>query len=277
MNKILKYIFFSAFLFSFTLNGETKDSEKLEFIQKGIEYNLQKIKNTVVKYEATFGKQMNNEIKGTWWWENQKEALEAEIYIDRKLMNKFKVVFANSVGKSFYEGDQAKNIPPSGSILPTAPPEFTYCFPRKLFLKIFGENLINVINNGTAQLLGQEKIAGHDCFVLSGKVGEWREYKIWIDYNRDYRPLKIELFYKGKNEGFRSLIQNIQLEKINNIWVPVYGEIDSKDPDIVPVKVRVKEIKVNVELPENIFDIEYPSGTAIDDKLLGTTYYIPKK
>lgn len=56
-----------------------------------------------------------------------------------------------------------------------------------------------------------------------------QHYKVWIDTNRSYRPLKIEI-YRDTNphnpwEYLSRRIENISLEEIDGIWFPVSGDI----------------------------------------------------
>lgn len=88
-----------------------------------------------------------------------------------------------------------------------------------------------------------EIIEGHTCVVLEAKkidIGEscFQNYKVWIDSERDFRPLKIEI-YRDTNplnpyESLSRRIDNIKLQEINGIWYPVSGDIQYyRDGDIL--------------------------------------------
>lgn len=276
MKKLIKLLILLTSISSFMVVGENTLSDKLEFIQKGIEYNIKQIQNIEIEFESILmGKENIRKIKGKFFLKDGNKALEGEIYENEELKDKFKVTYSNSIGKSLHYENIKKGIPCSGSILSSEPPEFVYNYPARLFLEIFGEDMVKVIKNGNLKLIGEEKLDGQDCFVLSGEVGKWKEYKIWIDYNRSYRPLRIELVYKPKNEKYYTvLIENIVLKKILDTWIPVYGEIKSDNPDIIPVKIKVLKVEINKEIPKEVFDIKYPPGTGINDKISGTSYYV---
>jgi outer membrane lipoprotein-sorting protein len=87
-------------------------------------------------------------------------------------------------------------------------------------------------------VLEQEEIIGdHRCTVvevrnlqLDKTVDYSQNLKVWIDCERDYRPLKIEV-YRNSDPSlpWNSLIRrihNIKLTNISGIWFPVSGDIE---------------------------------------------------
>ena len=79
-----------------------------------------------------------------------------------------------------------------------------------------------------------EVIRNSICFVIEAKNISISDnciehYKAWVDIERDYRPLKIEI-YQNTNarnpwESLIRRIDNITLQKIDGIWYPTSGDI----------------------------------------------------
>jgi len=84
-----------------------------------------------------------------------------------------------------------------------------------------------------------EKIDGHNCYFLEAvgikKSESSYDFRAWIDINRDFRPLRVDIFYNTMFDGrkyqpFERLnrrIYDIKLRKIDGIWFPVEGKLDN--------------------------------------------------
>ena len=78
-----------------------------------------------------------------------------------------------------------------------------------------------------------EEIDGHWCHLFqaegvpTGNDSYW-DVRVWIDFERDFRPLKIETFHpiSGKNKwkGLSRRIHKVKLAQIDGFWFPVEGE-----------------------------------------------------
>jgi hypothetical protein len=83
-----------------------------------------------------------------------------------------------------------------------------------------------------------EAVDGRDCVVLEafgvGKEDNPHNVLVWIDEQRDYRPLKIEIYRapgrddewpgQGKWDALWKRVANIKLERIDGVWFPVRGD-----------------------------------------------------
>lgn len=108
-----------------------------------------------------------------------------------------------------------------------------------------------------------EDVDGHLCAVLEavgakttekvGNVsGDWHEnatydVRVWIDTERDFRPLRIETYYGYQGPMsiqqaisrqkrwmiFRNIIDKIKLEKIDGLWFPVDGTFIYFQPAVI--------------------------------------------
>jgi len=93
-----------------------------------------------------------------------------------------------------------------------------------------------------------ERIDGHSCCVLEAvgiQDGDCLyDIRVWIDSQRDFRPLKIEKFYSPE-DGYHSnlyerwlalciRVDNIKLKQLNAIWFPVQGDRQFFSQKILP-------------------------------------------
>jgi hypothetical protein len=95
-----------------------------------------------------------------------------------------------------------------------------------------------------------EEIDGHSCLVLEAIGIEDTERTLdvrsWIDTSRDFRPLKVEIFYSTDvNEEYERFtkifrkIYDIKLKKINGIWFPIEGRRDTfSTREILPNELK---------------------------------------
>ncbi|MFC1676520.1 hypothetical protein ACFL3G_05595 [Planctomycetota bacterium] len=164
-----------------------------------------------------------------------------------------------------------------------------------------------------------EEIDGHLCTVieavgieLSGR-NKKHDIRVWIDTQRDFRPLKIEHYESigGNNRWkvLRAITDEIKLKNIDGIWFPITGRIinyhdkDLQLPDgmteaeflalprekqreIVVVttepskygyrcpKIYEDTIRINKGIDPNRFKPEFPHGCLIDDDFTGMIYAI---
>jgi len=83
-----------------------------------------------------------------------------------------------------------------------------------------------------------EQIDGRDCYVLEAVGIENPEFsydvRAWIDTGRDFRPLKVDIFYNNLGgrqyppfERLSRRIYDIKLRRIDGIWFPVEGRRDN--------------------------------------------------
>jgi hypothetical protein len=83
----------------------------------------------------------------------------------------------------------------------------------------------------------KENVNGIDCFVIGADTLERGRYTLWIDPEHGYNIAKGELqrdgkhrhkFYDhpmGEDEKLLCSFKNIRFRKIDNIWVPIVGDI----------------------------------------------------
>ncbi len=164
----------------------------------------------------------------------------------------------------------------------------------------------------------REIIDGHPCHVIEAinietdpVVKRSYDVRVWIDPERDYRPLRFEKYYGfGGNNRWKVLsrrVDNIKLEKIEDIWFPVEGTrttykkgtltrpnqmaedeweslsdkqqyqvgIFSNEPmgNTRLLKIDRDSIRINKGIPDQRFKINFPIGCVVwdDFKQIGYT------
>lgn len=266
-----------ALVFCLTLVAQAEDNNgMLTFVQNGVSSHIQIIQTASMKYYTTIGSKGSN-FNGKWYLKGANiRALEASLNLISGEKSSFKVVEANQCRKSLHYDSKGRT---QGAILSDEPAEFAYTNPGFLFLEIFRTNIVDVLKDKTAQYAGKETIDGQECYIITGQIRADRRYKVWIAPERDFRPLRIDLYYgkEGGQGSFMVGIHNIKLEKIDGIWFPIYADKTSTGAkDAVPVAIRISEVKLNKSIPDDVFDIKFPPGTRVVDSLLMIEYTVPE-
>jgi hypothetical protein len=134
-----------------------------------------------------------------------------------------------------------------------------------------------------------EEIDGHLCVVV--EVLGVRDYvpegiygaddlHIWIDTERDFRPLRIETYrfkeqYKGRRlTGMRKELvrtfETTKLKRIEGIWFPTAGECKG-----YTVKIDESSIRLNERIdPEKFAPIEFGPGCRVSDTFSNAFYTV---
>lgn len=102
------------------------------------------------------------------------------------------------------------------------------------------------------------------------------ENKSWVDQGINFIPRQIE---EIGNKGIIIRRRLLSYEKIQpNIWFPKRVEEETIDSGrIINRNLYIlTSVKVNSEaFPSNIFNIVFPSGTRVADRIIGNSYSVP--
>jgi hypothetical protein len=209
-----------------------------------------------------------------------------------------------------------------GRVCPFNPDHFIYPRPTTLLgydvaqgRRSFGEILRDASQVSVRENPGE--IDGHSCLVLEtiGVVDRMFTLDVlaWIDTQRDYRPLRIEVYHSipGTNrwQVLGRTIEEIKLEKIDGVWFPIDGKTCAYfTKNILPpegmteaeyrrlprekkrevaryiqepgeagtVRVRVKKdtVRINKGIAPAKFTLEFPQGCKVYDDFLQTGYTV---
>lgn len=129
---------------------------------------------------------------------------------------------------------------------------------------------------------------------------------VWLDANRDLRPLRIETYRGTDDTQLRYRIDNINLEQVGDTWMPVAGTFTFYRKKVTPLngftlnslrKLLPGEVSVNVkikrepsklgpqqitisnweildDLDNELFTIDFPKGAKIWDDFLQKGYTV---
>ena len=216
---------------------------------------------------------MTDDRKPTSWW--SKKAFDGEIY--RTLMrdgdtDRLSGTIQREVGTSI-----AADLSPHALLGRSVITEGSYTLPE----------VIEILDD-VAVVKRDREIDGHWCVQVAGKapvgiIGSQESLrlpvKLWLDPDRQYRPLRIEQYRDDKAEKLHSVIEN-KLEHINGVWLPVaaeqkwYGRIDKDDTSDEPQigviahqRISVRKWRTPPDIDDAVFTVQYPPGCAVWDDI----------
>jgi len=168
-----------------------------------------------------------------------------------------------------------------------------------------------------------ETIDGHSCYVINVIGVEcdpevenlcW-DAKVWLDYQRDFRPLRIEKYQSipGKNrwKALSKRIYQIKLRNFSGVWFPIEGvrthfsvkfkppkdftREDAKGLSLKNFRERVAQIelenlqltrkmsvepnnvRINKGIPAEEFEVKFPFGCRVFDEFIQAGYTVGAK
>lgn len=144
--------------------------------------------------------------------------------------------------------------------------------------------LSEALKGARTKLMGKENIEGATCYVLEiyneGEVpvlGGGKEVfqdrkKIWIDPAIGYK-IRQRIDYFPNNNRERFLLKCKDFKQSGDVWIPHkveatylrYDEQRKKSSTFATLILELSECEVNGEIPDTIFSLELPKGTAVWD------------
>ncbi len=116
-----------------------------------------------------------------------------------------------------------------------------------------------------ARLVGKERVAGADCYILEFQgsetnidMGIFDFMRIWIDAEKNF-CIRKEEFLQDKESVVEWENRYEHFQKLDDIWFPMVIRKTHNKPDGSPMRtttVLVKEGAFNVDFPENFFQID---------------------
>lgn len=258
----------------------------IDFIAAGMENTSHIITDLSVKYrvEGDIGHKPESGsqkfwFKGTWVKKGFKEYLEQEQTLEPGITN-FAIYAYDGEKTTGWALDPAHpDDPGTGRIIKgKLHPAFEANFaPARLAFEVDGTEVswVQALRNGTCQIIGKEVIGGYLCHVLEGKITpeDFRHYKVWIDTERGFMPLKIEINIKGGDE-IVAIYDSVVLQKyLENIWLPIEAAHHGRTPGYVE-KMTTQEIKINQGISDDFFVLKWKNGTGVWDEIIGTPFRI---
>ena len=301
-----------------------------ELIAKIIE-SEKKIKDIRLQMTCTIGALDRTFYEYDWGYEDTKEFLSGTTNTKDSRTGAYrsvKVIRAFDGKREWLFRNDPKSSRPNGGI--TKPnPNFSFSGGIMTFNTLLGFDAKELSRLSLGQAIAQaesvsvkeqvELIDGRPCYVIEAINLEtdpsvhWAyDVRAWIDYQRDYRPLKFEKYRSipGKNR-FKVVsrrVDNIKLEQIDGVWLPIEGtrttfstnDIDPPEgmtaarfgtlpseqrlqlgvfklTPMVPTRkleIDVESIRLNKGISPEAFTIAFPKGCEVYDEFAGNRYIV---
>ncbi len=100
--------------------------------------------------------------------------------------------------------------------------------------------------------------------------------RVYFSVDHNYTPVKYEYLNSGKGGTRLNFAVDIHsLEQIgDNLWFPSSGTISAPDKKHVDAFQIMGTIQANQDLEQKDFDIEFPAGTKVQDKIANRKYVV---
>lgn len=108
------------------------------------------------------------------------------------------------------------------------------------------------------ELIGEEEIDGHQCYLLEGIAVEGKEVsyyrrKSWVDKER-FIGLKEELY--ARSGRLLKVMEVIRVDEIEGRWYPVESVMENKLRENTRTEFIIHTIEFNPEIPPGTFSLE---------------------
>ena len=149
--------------------------------------------------------------------------------------------------------------------------------PRR-WLTLRSKDLVTYLRRKNFQITGREGFKNSLCYVLEAKDGD-RTEKIWIAPDQGFRYLKHESQFPRPVDALDSEVPMealwidrtiISYQQHAEIWFPkvVFDEsawldFKPKDPIISGQQLKIKNFKINHDIPPETFIVDIPDGAMI--------------
>lgn len=275
-------------------------SELKEFIMEGIRSNESLIHNFETRFSINF-LGPNGEPKQA-DPNKPREITKMDYYYVRgiqdgdKIFSKYEVY--NAVGLSqdvtigfdgtttkFYRADLSEGLITVEKRYPTpaGPDRFT-----NLYRNVRDLTMSKFLEQSTIKRIEPCEVEGHQGFLVEvihcdSSERTPMEQKIYFDVERGFVPVKVETFRLDLSQEEPVMVCTVlEFKKLDNdIYFPVRARLDNfrKGEDghmkkTFGILCMVKDIKTNIELPADIFKVEYPPGTEVYDSFADISYVV---
>jgi len=141
-----------------------------------------------------------------------------------------------------------------------------------------GKMLGKVLEHCRIETLKEERWDNHECYYIEAVQPDKARIKAWIDPNAGYRAKHSQFW------GPNGLIWHEASAEFkdcrNGIWFPVkgvfkrYGNDRSTGKRVVSCerRLKVEQVKVNADLTQKDFEIQFPHGTRVYVHTLNASY-----
>jgi len=126
----------------------------------------------------------------------------------------------------------------------------------------------------------QEECQGHECYFVEAIQPDGAKAEVWIDPEIGWRARRIRFW--GPHGSIWHEASAEFKDCGNAIWFPVegvfklYGNDKSSGERVVSIerRLKVEQVKVNADLTQEDFDIQFPPGTRVYDHRSNVGYVV---
>lgn len=187
-----------------------------------------------------------------------------------------------------------------GEVMKRYTPEFKHCLitaespiqsplpdsiPADWFLFRLGTKPLSVFleEDADAVYAGTEKLHGEVCHLLNFSTGQGKSYGLYLSDKKGLAPIRLEEKWKDPSLPYDVKVVKTfgKFHNYGDIWLPsrVVSTIYSVYPDREEMLVRrtliVKDLEVNIEIPQDDIILRLPSGTHLQNTILRINYTVP--
>ena len=130
-----------------------------------------------------------------------------------------------------------------------------------------------------------ELLQGIECIVATLGTAERPMYRAWLDPSRGFAVVQKDTYNPGDRTKLWWRVRNLEFKDCGNgIWLPTQtvsmkylAKGHSKEEWGIPsmeLTYTADVVEVNADLPDELFDIRFPLGTFVHDKVAGVSYEI---
>ncbi|UCG49095.1 MAG: hypothetical protein JSU94_04800 [Phycisphaerales bacterium] len=144
--------------------------------------------------------------------------------------------------------------------------------------------LARAIASGQARLGQAEKVAGQNCLVVEyrgSRKDDGLTTRFWLNPAKGYLPQRIDAL---DNEGrLRKRYQARNIEKVGSLWLPQSAQTltylqenaQDKSPKVSTQEtVKLLTLDLDFTVSQEIFKLEFPTGTEVQDAILGEHFIV---
>jgi len=113
------------------------------------------------------------------------------------------------------------------------------------------------------------------CTIVEREpVGDEVGHKIWLDEQRGFMPVRIEI---RMGDFVVKVYDGIRISTVGGHWFPTYARQqhrNRREENWTEGEMLVSEVLINSGIDDSAFTLSWPAGTAVADEIAGRGYYV---